>query len=99
MHNSVDENVTGGNIEFWHCEVDGFDRVVRIDDANQIYGNDSGIVGRFKPLFVGNNFRSKYYGVQLDLRNASKTTYSGAIIGRIVIDERSYGNNISALNN
>ena len=98
MHNAVNENVTGGNIEFWYCEIDGFDRVVRIDDANQIYGNDSGSVGRFKPLFVGNNFRSKNYGVQLDLRNGSKTTYAGAIIGRIVLDERSHGNNIAELN-
>ena len=97
-HNAVNENVTGGNIEFWNCEIDGFDRIVRIDDANQIYGNDSGVVGRFKPLFVGNNFRSKNYGVQLDLRNGSKTTYAGAIIGRIVLDERSFGNNISELN-
>jgi len=97
-HNAVNENVTGGNIEFWNCEIDGFDRIVRIDDANQIYGNDSGSVGRFKPLFVGNNFRSKNYGVQLDLRNGSKTTYAGAIIGRIVLDERSHGNNIASLN-
>ena len=97
-HNAVNENVTGGNIEFWNCEIDGFDRIVRIDDANQIYGNDSGSVGRFKPLFVGNNFRSKNYGTQLDLRNGNKTTYAGAIIGRIVLDERSFGNNIPILN-
>ena len=98
MHDAVDKNITGGSIEFWHCEVDGFDRIVRIDDANQIYGDGQGALGRFKPLFVGNNFRSKNYGKQLDLRNGGKPTASGAIIGNIVIDERSYGNNVSELN-
>ena len=98
MHNAVDKNVTGGSIEFWNCEVDGFDRIVRIDDSNQIYGDGQGALGRFKPLFVGNNFRSKNHTKELDLRNGGHPTASGAIIGNIVIDERSYGNNVSELN-
>ena len=98
MHNAVDKNVTGGSIEFWNCEVDGFDRIVRIDDSNQIYGDGQGALGRFKPLFVGNNFRSKNHAKELDLRNGGHPTASGAIIGNIVIDERSYGNNVSELN-
>jgi hypothetical protein len=55
-------------------------------------------LGRFKPLFVGNNFRSKNHAKELDLRNGGHPTASGAIIGNIVIDERSYGNNVSELN-
>ena len=98
MHNAVDKNVTGGSIEFWNCEVDGFDRIVRIDDSNQIYGDGQGALGRFKPLFVGNNFRSKNHAKELDLRNGGQPTATGAIIGNIVIDERSYGNNVSELN-
>jgi hypothetical protein len=98
MHDAVDKNITGGSIQFWNCEVDGFDRVVRIDDANQIYGDGQGALGRFKPLFVGNNFRSKNHGKELDLRNGGHPTANGAIIGNIVIDDRSYGNNVPELN-
>lgn len=55
-------------------------------------------LGNAKCLFVGNNFFSGWYQKELDLRNGNKTTASGAIIGNIVIDERSFGNNIAILN-
>lgn len=98
IHNAVDKNISGGKIEFWYCDVYGENFVVRIDDANQIYGDGLGALGRFKPLFVGNSLHSNGYGQNLNLRNGGNPTETGAIIGKIVLDDRCFGNNIPALN-
>ena len=97
-HNAVNSSVVGQRLEMWHCEIFGNERALRIDDANQIYGNGNMPLGNAKCLFVGNNFFSGWYQKELDLRNGGQPTASGAIIGNIVIDERSYGNNVSELN-
>ena len=55
-------------------------------------------LGNAKCLFIGNNFFSGWYQKELDLRNNNKTTDTTAIIGKIQIDERSFGNNIPILN-
>ena len=97
-HNAVNSSVVGQRLEMWHCEIFGNERALRIDDANQIYGDGNMPLGNAKCLFVGNNFFSGWYQKELDLRNGGHPTASGAIIGNIVIDERSYGNNVSELN-
>ena len=97
-HNAVDSSVVGQRLEMWHCEIFGNERALRIDDANQIYGDGNMPLGNAKCLFVGNNFFSGWYQKELDLRNNNQTTDTTAIIGKIQIDERSFGNNITSLN-
>ena len=77
-------------------DVYGEEYALRLDDANKIYGDGAMQVGNATCLFVKNTFWSTSTQKYIDKRGTP--TAAGAIVGNIVLDPRSHGNNIAELN-
>lgn len=95
-HNNVNASTTGQRLEMFDCDVYGDEYVLRIDDANKIYSDGAMQVGNASCLFVKNTFWSTNTQKYVDKRGTP--TGAGAIVGNIVLDPRSHGNNIAELN-
>lgn len=95
-HNNVNANTSGQRLEMFDCDVYGDEYVLRIDDANKIYSDGAMQVGNATCLFVKNTFWSTNTQKYVDKRGTP--TAQGAIVGNIILDPRSHGNNIAELN-
>ena len=95
-HNNVNANVSGQRLEMFDCDVYGDEWAMRIDDANKIYKDGAMPIGNATCLFVNNTFWSTSTQKYVDKRGTP--TAAGAIVGNIVLDPRSHGNNIAELN-
>lgn len=99
-HNATSNGGAEQRLEMYWCDVYSRDSstVLRIDDANQLYGDGGGNTASV--LFIGTNFFSKAItpnsNLLVDLRGNS--TPVGNLIGSIKLDPRSFGNNIPMLN-